>query len=77
MKIPAPDGTLHEGVRVGIVGSNEPFGEVQLADGSVLSIRLVVDKVYRIDDASVRDNEGHPIYGVQHHQVIDVIESAK
>ena len=50
--------------------SNEYFNQYFLEDGSVLKMKLVATKVFRLDDRF--DAEGNPVYFVQSTNVLSV-----
>ncbi len=55
---------------VDINQANEYFNQYFIEDGTVLKMKLVATKVFRIDDRY--DQEGNPIYFVQSTNVLSV-----
>lgn len=55
---------------VGINQASEYFNQYRLEDGTVLKMKLVATKVFRLDDRY--DQEGNPIYFVQSTNVLSV-----
>jgi len=53
------EGKLVTGRRVEIVGRSEPASTFSLADGAVLSIRLLLAEVYKLDATNA---DGGPVY---------------
>lgn len=61
---------LVEATPVNVNQANEYFNQYFLEDGTVLKMKLVATKVFRIDDRF--DQEGNPIYFVQSTNVLSV-----
>lgn len=61
---------LVEATPVNVNQANEYFNQYFLEDGTVLKMKLVATKVFRIDDRY--DQEGNPIYFVQSTNVLSV-----
>ncbi|MFH1692019.1 MAG: hypothetical protein ABIC68_05580 [Candidatus Omnitrophota bacterium] len=61
---------LVEATSINVNQANEYFNQYFLEDGTVLKIKLVATKVFRIDDRF--DQEGNPIYFVQSTNVLSV-----
>lgn len=59
-----------EATPVDINQASEYFNQYFMEDGTVLKMKLVATKVYRIDDRY--DQEGNPIYFVQSTNVLSV-----
>lgn len=59
-----------EATPVDINQANEYFNQYFLEDGTVLKMKLVATKVFRIDDRY--DQEGNPFYFVQSTNVLSV-----
>ncbi len=59
-----------EATLVNVNQANEYFNQYFLEDGTVLKMKLVATKVFRIDDRF--DQEGNPIYFVQSTNVLSV-----
>jgi len=59
-----------EATPVDVNQANEYFNQYFLEDGTVLKMKLVATKVFRIDDRY--DQEGNPIYFVQSTNVLSV-----
>lgn len=59
-----------EATPVDVNQASEYFNQYFLEDGTVLKMKLVATKVYRIDDRY--DQEGNPIYFVQSTNVLSV-----
>lgn len=61
---------LVEATPINVNQANEYFNQYFLEDGTVLKMKLVATKVFRIDDRF--DQEGNPIYFVQSTNVLSV-----
>jgi hypothetical protein len=59
-----------DAIPVDINQSNEHWNDYLLEDGTVLKIKLVATKVYRVENKF--DNEGNPVYFVQSTNVLSV-----
>ena len=53
------DGKLVTGRRIEVVGRSEPTATFSLADGAVLSIRMLLVEVYKLDATGA---DGAPVY---------------
>ena len=60
--------TRVEGKKTGIVSTNEPWTEILLDNGVVLSLRLIVTSVHELVEQ--KDDAGRPIYFIEHQVVI-------
>ena len=64
-----------EATPVDVNQASEYFNQYFLEDGTVLKMKLVATKVFRIDDRY--DQEGNPIYFVQSTNVLSVNSPAE
>ena len=60
----------YEGEEVSAALVSEPWAEYRLGDGTVLKVKSVVRKVFRLFDQYTR--EGDPVYIVQTTNIVDV-----
>lgn len=61
--------TPNKPVFIDIVQSDEPWGTITLADGTIIKTRLIPVSVRRLVNEKgemVRDNDGLPMYEVNH-----------
>jgi hypothetical protein len=61
---------LVEATPVDVNQASEYFNQYFLEDGTVLKMKLVATKVFRLDDR--HDQEGNPVYFVQSTNVLSV-----
>lgn len=54
------DGKQVVGRRIDVVGRSEPSNTFSLSDGAVLSVRLILIDVYKLEGVSSKD--GGPVY---------------
>ena len=59
-----------EAMPVDVNQANEYFNQYFLEDGTILKMKVVATKIFRIDDRF--DQEGNPIYFVQSTNVLSV-----
>lgn len=69
VKIPL-DGEAHEGTRIELRETTEPWTRVELADGSSIRIKHVVVDVVRLRDRF--DSDGAPVYVVKSTNIMTV-----
>lgn len=69
-RVPGPDGQPVDGTVVGFRTGYENWNEYLLDDGTVVSLKLVVTEVVRID--SLKDDLGQPVYMVKSSNVMNV-----
>ena len=71
-KVKDPQGRIVDGVVVDVSDAIEPFGELTLADGTIIKTRSTVVEVVRID--SQRDVNGNPLYIINSAQIVSVVK---
>lgn len=69
VKIPL-DGEAHEGTRIELRETTEPWTRVELADGSSIRIKHVIVDVVRLRDRF--DSDGAPVYVVKSANIMAV-----
>jgi len=69
-QVPGPDGNTHDATVVGFRTGVENWNEYLLDDGTVVTVKLVVTEVARLDD--LKDEMGDPMYVVRSSNVMNV-----
>ncbi|HHT9124520.1 MAG TPA: hypothetical protein ACFYD6_01735 [Candidatus Brocadiia bacterium] len=70
VRIKLPDGREVDATPIDINQASEQWNHCLLEDGSVLRIKLIITKVFRIDDEY--DAEGNPVYIFQSTNVTSI-----
>lgn len=63
IKIRLPDGRTVDATPIDINQASEHWNQYLLEDGSTVRLKLIVSKVFRVDNEY--DIEGNPVYSIQ------------